>query len=1109
MLLRRTSVCRLLRFSKSPDKVSLLRFFRRAHTLVETGDIRTIDSQTSSPAVNTHTSLSSSLPPFLNQVNTKKALVVNTITKTKLRKLQIVKSVGEVFDILEDPHLPKTLSRTDVTVALHRLGKYVTPENILSTITNHWFSELQKCFLQMKHVHEERDLSNVAWSLAQFAQKAVSSAVASSSSSSGRTPSNSDSQNSTLLLLQHRTLDILLPCIQERALEVHSSFTALGLTNLVWALAKIRNIVHASSTTASSAINATNIFSSASNAIAAGFSALSPSSTISSGLVSHLLRAAESKLKDFNPQLISNLMYALATIHFTPLPPSFVKNMLSQAVVVEEKFDSQNISNLIWALITLDLLPVPNTQEKLSSSAPSSSNVETKISSSIQDNEQALSLSITMTENEQETFLKSMINASLKQAPSFSPQELSNLFWSFASIHDRCPNSSIFSFPSFSTLVSALVQTATEKSSQFNPQAISTLFWALASLHITPSTALLRALSRVAHTTINQFFPREMSSLLWGFATLKIQPSEQLISAMSEQLVNRRQELEPQSLSNLFWSFATLGITPSNDLIQTVTDASISTSDFFSPQSISNLLWSFASLKIVPSQTLVDALSEKAISTIKEFSPQSLANTISAFASLKLTSPPLIEAVMRETMSKISFFDPRYVSIVARSLASLLITPSQRFVDVMCARALDLKKDLLPQNVSNFLWVLSEWNVSPSTELLEVMSAIAVEKMTDFTPGGMTELAVAMSRFQLTDTELIHALTRAAIEKHQQFEISEASLLMRHLSILAGNNDIDPELVRLMSLQAVLKRKDLTPEDMSSLLRAFGPQGDIELVQAISSEAALRSESFPPWVACRLLDGFARAARRPDESLVQKLLDQLVNKRDELMLADYVSALQRLHQIGVAPSSCFVKTMSKWIVGKQRDFDSQTLVGYFSALVGLNLLKDSADLSALFRRVIQLRDQFQPNEIIQLFRVILSGKLELDPGFVRALSNQSARTVSQFEFNQMIDLLVLFAKCDILSAAVIQAFSDEFVARRQDFSPLEILAVFSTFQQLRLEPELRLVRALTDISIKLADQFSDEQSFVLMRLFATLGLIPDRTLMRLMSKGLSWERKPR
>jgi len=85
-------------------------------------------------------------------------------------------------------------------------------------------------------------------------------------------------------------------------------------------------------------------------------------------LVSLLAAQALSVHRDFNPQSISNTLWAFATLGLQP-GSNLVSAMTARAVMMQYDFNPQAIGNTLWALATLGLKPSKHLEEALSEQA--------------------------------------------------------------------------------------------------------------------------------------------------------------------------------------------------------------------------------------------------------------------------------------------------------------------------------------------------------------------------------------------------------------------------------------------------------------------------------------------------------------------------------------------------------------------------------------------------------------------------------------------------------------------------------------------------------------------------------------------------------------------
>ena len=65
-------------------------------------------------------------------------------------------------------------------------------------------------------------------------------------------------------------------------------------------------------------------------------------------LLSAVMSAAMTQLKDFTPQAIKDTLWAFATLGFTP-NNHFLQGSVDQCLVLIAQFNPQNIANAIWA----------------------------------------------------------------------------------------------------------------------------------------------------------------------------------------------------------------------------------------------------------------------------------------------------------------------------------------------------------------------------------------------------------------------------------------------------------------------------------------------------------------------------------------------------------------------------------------------------------------------------------------------------------------------------------------------------------------------------------------------------------------------------------------
>lgn len=153
------------------------------------------------------------------------------------------------------------------------------------------------------------------------------------------------------------------------------------------------------------------------------------------------------------------------------------------------------------------------------------------------------------------------------KARFFTPQEVSNLLWSFAVQEEHAPQV----FNEFSKQICF-------KLARFSPRDLSTSLWSFAVLghanhHVLFDRAKAHILSRTLHQQpLQAYNAQDLSSLLFSFATLGHPHSADLCSAVAAQAMDIRMN-SSQSLLLLVWSLAcldALGLHKVREMFQTM-----------------------------------------------------------------------------------------------------------------------------------------------------------------------------------------------------------------------------------------------------------------------------------------------------------------------------------------------------------------------------------------------------------------------------------------------------------------------------------------------------------------------------------------------------------
>ncbi|WBA79282.1 RAP domain-containing protein [Endozoicomonas sp. GU-1] len=296
------------------------------------------------------------------------------------------------------------------------------------------------------------------------------------------------------------------------------------------------------------------------------------------GAVAVLLPLVNRQKADFNPQEISNLLWAMAKLvdnglERTPGLKEALAALLPLVNAQTTTFKPQGIANLLWAMAKL----VDNGQEQ------------------------------TPELSEAVAALLPHVNT---QKANFTPQEIANFLWAVAKLVDNGQGQT----PELNEAVAALLPYVNTQKASFNPQEIANLLWAMAKLadneqEQTPGLSdAMAALLPLVNVQKEQFTGQGIANLLWAMAKLVDNGQEQTpefkeaVAGLLPLVNVQKEQFTGQGIANLLWAMAKLvdngqKQTPEfKEAVAALLPLVNTQKDQFIPQHIANLLWALAKL---------------------------------------------------------------------------------------------------------------------------------------------------------------------------------------------------------------------------------------------------------------------------------------------------------------------------------------------------------------------------------------------------------------------------------------------------------------------------------------------------------------------------------
>ena len=472
--------------------------------------------------------------------------------------------------------------------------------------------------------------------------------------------------------------------------------------------------------------------------------------------------AEETSPRDgFSFQGVSNVLWALGKLvekglemqqvnsAVTELLPLVVQ--MAEGTSPEAGFSSQGVTNLLWALAKL----VENGLRMRQANS-------------------AVTALLPLVVQVVEQSSREVVEETSPEA-GFNSQGVTNLLWALAKLVENGLEMQQ-AHKAMTALLPQVVEVAEKKSPEagFSSQAVSNLLWALAKLVENglemqqanrAVTALLSRVAQIAEgTSLRVWFnPQEVANLLWALAKLvenglEMQQAHRAVTGLLPQVVQMAEGTSPragftsQGVTNLLWALAKLtenGLEmPQANRVVTALLSQVaqiaegkSLRAGFNPQEVANLLWALAKLVVnglgmQQAHRVVTGLLPQVVQMAEGTSPrarftsQGVSNLLWALAKLMENGlgMPQANRVVTALLSQVAQiaeerslragFNPQEVANLLWALAKLVengleIPQTNRVVTalltqvVQMAEGTSLRAGFNPQEVANLLWSIA------------------------------------------------------------------------------------------------------------------------------------------------------------------------------------------------------------------------------------------------------------------------------------------------------------------------------------------------------------------------------------------------------------------
>ncbi|GIL82487.1 hypothetical protein Vretifemale_11309 [Volvox reticuliferus] len=396
----------------------------------------------------------------------------------------------------------------------------------------------------------------------------------------------------------------------------------------------------------------------------------------------------------------------------------------------------------------------------------------------------------------------------MTQINSFDARGLANSAWAFGKLK----------YVPSGGLPAVIAQAALRRMSDFSPQNLSNLVWSFVYMHHADE-ALLSAASRFVCARVGEFKPQELANVVWAFASLGHR-EETMLNVAAEQAQRIAPLFKEQELSNMLWALGKMSLRDRPDVLEALMAETRAKLPAFLPQGISNVAWALASVGHADVRFL-DQVVAQCGKQLAAFDVQALANLVWAMASLGYYKPHFVGAVVNECLSRgLDRLSPQNLSNILWGCATLNHR-DPRMLSAWAAQTLDKLASFEPQGVSNTAWAFARLGFH-SPQLFQSLAAAALHKIDGFTAQGLSNLAWAMATAGHVQPRLFEALARHAISLAPSFNAQNCSVTLWACATLRHHDDVlfDKLLERL-----VAEVDSCEPQNVANALWAVARMG--------------------------------------------------------------------------------------------------------------------------------------------------------------------------------------------------------------------------------------------------------------------------------------------
>jgi len=456
-----------------------------------------------------------------------------------------------------------------------------------------------------------------------------------------------------------------------------------------------------------------------------------------------------------------------------------------------------------------------------------------------------------------------------KTDPPFCPKDIADLAFALGKLQitDQC----------CMNLLKQIAETAKLRVENFTPHDMSNIVWGFASLGVR-NESLMSVIAAEVVNKITGFDQRQLANTAWAFAKCGLW-NEQLVNSIANECFEKIGSFTAQSLSHISWAMAQWG-TRKEDLMDSIALETQRKITDFAPSSLAMTAWSFASLqlKCIP---LMQAISHEAVGKITHFKTQDLAHLAWAFANVRIQDTELFNAMAAEIQKNIKGTLPPELSNIAWAFSKNNYAHEALMESIAQEAVLQIRQ-FKAAEIAMLTWAFAVAALQNKHLMTEIGQQVA-KRIEKFTAPQLSHIAWAFGALSLRHSDFLSALSQHLCGDVSAFKGQSLANIAWAFAMVGYHN---MQLLVLIAPSIANDVGDLRPLALARCAWAYRtlqvPAPD--LMRALAKEALRKVNDFSTKALLKFVDSVCLCASVEETSRLEECVAMRIREISEFFI---------------------------------------------------------------------------------------------------------------------------------------------------------------------------------------------------------------------------------